>query len=868
VRVLIVHEFLPEYDRSGSEQRHWQVLKALRALGCAVTYVARHAINKDRYVSDLAELGVTTYAHDRERLAYLGISEPPVWFFEDVLKSGQFDVAFLLTWFWTGIAIPEHYLDEIRRVSPQTRVIVVCDDPHGPREMTLAQLSGKLVDFERAKNFEQREAEIYPLADLIVTVSETNRRNLLAMNPNLQIEILPNEAESLVDPSPGLPFEARQNLLFLGDFLNYANRDGLLWFLKEIWPLVRSRFPQMKLHLAGSNQDPAFASEFEGVELLGFIADLKPVFDAHRIFISPARYGVSTRTKNLNALALGLPLVTTTAGAEGLYLRDGEEALLAETPDEFARAIGRLYTDVELWQSLAVGGRAHIANVFSKKRLESALEQIIHRALSIQPKPYDPDHVWSAMLVEKRYPELLEGKSGLKQGLLRSMCQLSLAEQMLSEGNPGAAREQIRHIFCSIYGDFARIPVVTRILLCLERCYLELGEPDRALACKQEAQLCLVPPSAHLSAPAPAPRSKSRATASPRTGRPRVSVVIPTFNRQATLALCLQALEIQSLPPEDFEVIVVDDGSSDATQSFCNGFNPRYLLEYFRQSNAGAGAARRLGVQHARSEFLLFFNDDTIASPGLLAKHLEEQENHRGEKLAVLGDFRLPPAASERALTYFLTRNPFLFPQVSLKAGIHSQSALFVTCNMSVSRDAVLAAGSFDPRFRVGEDTDLGIRLMRGGYQVLYVPEALATHQHLPFTIRDLLRRAELYAPAQLLLCRKHPEILGDGAGPFGRLDAESIEMLRGFVSRREREIENAVAALEKYDSLDFKPFFSKKVDGKLIADVVMEGFDQSIPQVYFFHLYRNFLKVWDEEHGRHPVDSLAPSLGGREATI
>ena len=869
VRVLVVHEFLPEYDRSGSEQRHWQVLQALRARGYSVTYVARHAIDKDRYITDLNMLGITAYAHDRERLAYMGISEPPVWSFEQVLKTGRFDVAFLLTWFWTGISIPEQSLDEIRRVSPQTRVIIVCDDPHGPREMTLARLSGVLADYERAKDFEQRETEIYPRADLVVTVSETNRQNLLAMSPGLRIEILPNEAESLVDPSPGLSFAARKNLLFLGDFLNLANRDGLKWFLEEVWPLLRRKFPQIKLDLAGSNMPGNYASEFEGVERLGFVAEMKPLFASHRVFISPARYGVSTRTKNINALALGLPVVTTAAGAEGLYLRDSQEALLAETPADFAEAIGRLYTDADFWRAIADQGRAHIGKVFSKERLETALEKIIERALAFPAKEFEPDHVWSAMLVEKRFPELLEGASGRKQMLLRSTCQLRLAETLLNDGDAKAAREQLRHIFCSIYGNVARIPLLARILLCLERCYLELEEPDRARLCKEEAQLCLLPSAPTL----PPPELPARIAAQPEdrrkaTGRRRLSVVIPTHNRARTLGECLRALGHQTLPHKDFEVIVVDDGSSDGTEAFCRGFKAGYRLTYLRQANAGAGAARRHGVEHARGEYLLMFNDDTIASANLLAKHLQAQKAHSREKLAVLGDFRYPPAASARGLSYFLTRNPFLFPQVTLKPGVHSHSALFVTCNLSVPREAVLSAGSFDPSFRVAEDTDLGIRLMKIGFRVLYIPEAIAIHEHLPFTMGGLLKRAESYGPAQLLLFRKHPEAIGDGSGPFGRLDEESIQKLRAFVTRREREVEDAVRALEKFDSLDFLPFFSRKVEDKTAADEVMAGFDQAIPDVYFYYLYRSFLKAWDEEQDRISVKPASLPCEEEEARV
>ncbi|HXZ11065.1 MAG TPA: glycosyltransferase [Candidatus Sulfotelmatobacter sp.] len=857
-RVLVVHEILPEYDRSGSEQRHWQVLQALRALGHEVTYVARWAVERERYAVALEDLGIDVYSQDVERLGFQGVSGRPKWSFEQVLKDGRFDVAFLLNWFWTGISIPEQYLDDVRRVSPETRIIVVCDDPHGPREMDLAKVSGKLIDFERAKDYEQREKEIYALADLVVTVSETNRNNLLAMSPNLDIEILPNEAESLIDPSPQPGFESRKDLLFLGDFLNLANRDGLVWFMRDVWPAVRQRLPGIQLDLAGSNFRKGQLPECEGVQPLGFVPDLKPLFGAHRIFISPARYGISTRTKNLSALALGLPLVTTSVGAEGLFLRHEQEALLADSAEEFAEAVCRLYSDANLWNAIAEQGRAHIRKVFSKERLESTLDRIIQRALSLRPKSYDPAHTFSAMLVEKRFPDLKEGKSGRNQMIVRAMCQLRIAEQFLEEGNAVAALEQVRHIFAVVFGELSQNSLSARVLLCLERCYTQLGEHELARRCKEEAQGCLVP-----AAPVKRlPDVKQSLSVVPRPkSRLQLSVVIPTFNRKPRLEACLGALEQQSLAPAEFELIVVDDGSSDGTEEFCRKRKSPHAFHYFRQANGGAGSARRLGVEHARGEYLVMLNDDSVAAPALLDEHLRAQQLHSREKLAVLGDFRLPPAAMDRALTHFLTQDPFLFPQVSLKAGIHAHSAYFITCNLSVRRDAVLAAGSFDPRFRVAEDTDLGIRLMRHGYRVLYLPEAVAFHDHLPFTIADLLRRAEAYAPAQLLLFQKHPDLLGDGAGPFGTLDELSIRKLREFVSRREKEVSEAVSALEKFDSVDFKPYFSKSVDARTAAEEVMGAFARAVPDIYFFHLYRNFLKAWDDSSARAAGAEAAPQL-------
>ncbi|MGH9759114.1 MAG: hypothetical protein ACRD4M_15360 [Candidatus Acidiferrales bacterium] len=133
------------------------------------------------------------------------------------------------------------------------------DDPHGPRELDLARLTGKAIDWERARDYDQREREIYGRTDLLVTVSEANRRNLREMNPEWDIEILPNEAESMIESGARRGFASRKDLLFLGDFSNFANRDGLEWFLAEVWPQLRVRLPGVQLHLAGSNLPQDFA---------------------------------------------------------------------------------------------------------------------------------------------------------------------------------------------------------------------------------------------------------------------------------------------------------------------------------------------------------------------------------------------------------------------------------------------------------------------------------------------------------------------------------------------------------------------------------------------------------------------------------
>jgi GT2 family glycosyltransferase/glycosyltransferase involved in cell wall biosynthesis len=840
--ILVVHEMLPQPDRSGSDVRVVQVVREARAQGHQVTYVARNATLREQYGPALKDLGVAVWAHDAERLRFLGVDAPADWTFENLLRQNRFDVAILFHWFWSGTSIPEHYMEEIRRLSPATRIVVISEDQHGLRELRMAKLSGLWSDYERAQDYADREMEVYRRADLVRVISEEDRRGLLSRAPELNIEVLPMVAD-VAPLGPG--FAERSDLLFLGNFDNLANRDGVQWMLAEVWPKVRRQLPEAVLTLAGNNLTAVPGVGQDNTRRVGHVPDLEPLFAQHRVFVSPVRFGTGIKTKNLGALTHGLPLVTSTGGAEGLNLVDGTHALIADTPEGFAEAIVRAYTDERVWQKLSQEGQRLITDEFGSKRLQKAVRNLIQQARAFPPKPYDPSHVWSYLLVEKRHPEVLTHKPARRRNLLRLVGYVSLAEELLAQGRPAQALEQLRHIFSVVRGKVAANALFLHVLALMARCYHEIGDGLKAKEYGQAAKEF-----AGASDPTlPRPPAKSYAA---RTKRPKkrieLSVIIPTHDRKNTLAACLANLAAQSLPADRWEAIVVDDGSVDGTAQLCQSLPGFYHLEYLYQQNAGAGAARRLAVERARGDYLLLVNDDTMAAHDLLAEHLRVQYEHRREKMAVLGNFVYPLEAKERALTYFLSANPFLFPQVSLDPGIHSKNAYFIACNLSVRRDAVLGVGSFDPRFRVAEDTELGVRLRAAGYQVLYYPKALAVHDHLEMTIGDLVRRAHLYGGTQLLLFRKHPHLLGDGTGPFGSLDESAVERIHAFVEQRREQVQDAVRTLERLDTFDLTPFLSTSTDGRGRAADVMDVLARVVPEVFWFFLFQGFLEAREYE--------------------
>lgn len=401
-KILVVHHLVPHFDQSGSDLRLLDVLKELRAQSHTVTLLARDAANADRYRPELERLGIRVIAGDSGRMKHLGADEPTSWSFEQLLRHEQFDVAILFHWFWSGISIPEHYLPEIRCYSPSTRIAVLTDVRHGERERRAAALSRLFSDQERAADFEARELAAYGSADMLLYITAADHRYFQVALPELPMELLP-----LVTPANACATESssrsgRSGALFLGNFENPANRDALAWFTREVWPLVRKRLPELELRVAGNACPQEIADARRRITVLGKVADLSEIFAAALVFVSPIRIGTGINTKILQAMAHGLPIVTTSVGAEGLQLVDGRQALLADTPLTFAEAILHVCSQPDLWNSLSTQGYEYVSTNFSARNLADRIKRILTKLSTLVPKQRSQPDLDSYRLVEQK----------------------------------------------------------------------------------------------------------------------------------------------------------------------------------------------------------------------------------------------------------------------------------------------------------------------------------------------------------------------------------------------------------------------------------------------------------------------------------
>lgn len=237
---------------------------------------------------------------------------------------------------------------------------------------------------------------------------------------------------------------------------------------------------------------------------------------------------------------------------------------------------------------------------------------------------------------------------------------------------------------------------------------------------------------------------------------PIISVVIPTYNRADAIKLTLQHCSQQTIPPEQFEVVVVDDGSTDGTEQVVTSPSWPFHLSYLKQANKGAAATRNLGVAHARSNLILFLDADVIPEPQLLAVHL--QSHSETTRHLVVG--RIKPWPETVRPWHVQVVDP---ESAGMDYGERARTIPFYMAlggNFSMTREAFVEIGGYDESFPAAgcEETEFAYRAELRGYRLLYEPRAVGYHNHSRSLQQRCLQQAA-HMRSMALLIVKHPEL-------------------------------------------------------------------------------------------------------------
>jgi glycosyltransferase involved in cell wall biosynthesis len=203
--------------------------------------------------------------------------------------------------------------------------------------------------------------------------AEVFRRDL----PSHDFRVIQNGVDpTFLEPMNGIPVELK-TMTFTGLMGYWPNVNGILFFLNQVFPLLLQQVPDARVYVVGKDPPPgvqAFASD--QVVVTGFVDDVRPYVARAEVFIIPLLIGGGIRSKALEAMALRKPIVSTSVGWEGILLKDGESVLTADTPQEFANCVARLFADKELAKRLGHQGYETVLKHYMWEEKGRQLEEV------------------------------------------------------------------------------------------------------------------------------------------------------------------------------------------------------------------------------------------------------------------------------------------------------------------------------------------------------------------------------------------------------------------------------------------------------------------------------------------------------------
>ena len=359
-RVLVVDATTPMPDQDSGSLRMFNLLKLLKSQGCAVTFFCEGRAFHPRYAGALQQLGV--------EVLYAPFMPNEARFLSQ--RGGEFDAVILSRHY---VATP--LLPLVRRYCPRAKVIFDSVDLHFLRERRQAELSHDAGLLRQSKNTERAEKKLIESVDLTWVVSHVEQSLLLEEIPDANIAILSNIHDI---PGRQAGYAARNNLLFIGGFQHPPNVDAVLWFVREILPLVNRVLPELKLIVVGGKL-PAEILQLASanVEILGFVPDIEPLLAQAKLSVAPLRYGAGVKGKVNMSMAHGLPVIATHAAIEGMHCQHGFDVLIADDPQIFAEQIVRAYSDAALWLSLSNAGLENVQQHFSIEVARAAVRSAL-----------------------------------------------------------------------------------------------------------------------------------------------------------------------------------------------------------------------------------------------------------------------------------------------------------------------------------------------------------------------------------------------------------------------------------------------------------------------------------------------------------
>lgn len=333
-RVLMIDHAFPCEGLDAGSYAAIQEIKLMMALGCKITFVPQNFAHLGMYTETLQRMGVecvySPFCTSMEKFLHQ--------------RGTEFDAIYI-----TRYSVAEKVLPAIRENS-SAKILFNNADLHFLREMRAAEAAG-VTDLTGPLQTRDREVWVMKNVDAILSYNETEH-SIIAEHTERSNNIF-KCPWVLLDRYSQSAFSDRKGIAFLGGFGHPPNREGVEYFIREVMPLVRQTGLDIPLHIYGSSfPDELMALASDDIIIEGFVESLDTLFDHCRVFIAPLLSGAGIKGKVLDSMAYAVPSVLTPVAAEATGLQNNVSAFIVESPEEWASAIAKLYSDEVQWNNM------------------------------------------------------------------------------------------------------------------------------------------------------------------------------------------------------------------------------------------------------------------------------------------------------------------------------------------------------------------------------------------------------------------------------------------------------------------------------------------------------------------------------------
>jgi GT2 family glycosyltransferase len=365
-RFLVVDATTPTPDQDAGSVQTFMALQTCLALGYKAHFVPEdNWLYQPKYTSALQAIGVDC-AFAPYEIGFESYIRRYGWLFDVILAYRA--------------GVMEKILPLARSYAPQAAIMFHVADLHYLRMERTAQLSGDDEMQYAASVMKERELSLVNQVDCTISHSSAELDILAREAPGCPAVLWPLMFEFF---GTRRTFAERRDLCFLGGYRHAPNVDAVVYFVKEIFPIIKSQEPGIRFIIAGAHPpEEVRALAGDDVVVTGMIDDLRDLFDPCRVFVCPLRIGAGVKGKVASALSYGIPVVSTDLGVEGTELQHGKQVLLAGSSLAFAEAVLRLYRDPGLWESLSVAGQDLVRKTLSLEMGKEALARCVEVALT------------------------------------------------------------------------------------------------------------------------------------------------------------------------------------------------------------------------------------------------------------------------------------------------------------------------------------------------------------------------------------------------------------------------------------------------------------------------------------------------------